>query len=198
MTTTILLIRHAAHGHVGRLLTGRMEGAGLSNMGQQEASRLSEALRSERLAAVYSSTSLRARQTAEAVASPHALMVEQAEALAEVDFGAWTGRSFDELAADSDWQLWNNSRGQTRAPGGETMAEVQDRAWRGLETLRQRFDAAVIAVVSHCDVIRAVIARVLGLPLDNLLRFDVDTASVSRIVAGDWGARVVSLNERAA
>lgn len=198
MTTTFLLIRHAAHGHVGQILTGRMEGVGLSIRGQQEASQLGETLRNETLGAVYSSPSLRARQTAEAVASPHALAVERADAMAEVEFGAWTGRSFDDLAADPDWQAWNTRRGTARVPGGESMAEVQDRAWHWLENATRRFDEAVIAVVSHCDVIRAVVARVLGLPLDNLLRFDVDTASISRVVAGDWGASVVRLNERAA
>ena len=175
-----------------------MEGVGLSTWGRDQASQLGKVLQSESLAAVYSSPSLRAVQTAEAVASPHALVIEQVDALAEVDFGAWTGRTFDELNMDPAWQLWNNSRGDARVPGGETMAEVQGRAWRWLEAMAQRFDDAVIAMVSHCDVIRAVIARVLGLPLDNLLRFDVDPASISRIVVGEWGARVLSLNERAA
>jgi hypothetical protein len=36
----------------------------------------------------------------------------------------------------------------------------------------------------------------LGLSLDNLLRFDVDPASVSRITIGNWGTRVMSINER--
>ena len=45
-------------------------------------------------------------------------------------------------------------------------------------------------------MIRGIIAHYLGLPLDNLLRFDVDTASVSRLVVGAWGARVESVNER--
>jgi broad specificity phosphatase PhoE len=53
-----------------------------------------------------------------------------------------------------------------------------------------------VALVSHCDIIRGIIAHYLGLPLDNLLRFDIDPASVSRIVVGDWGARVISVNER--
>ena len=36
-------------------------------------------------------------------------------------------------------------------------------------------------------------ARVLGLPLDNLLRFEIDPASLSRIEAGPWGARALAL-----
>jgi broad specificity phosphatase PhoE len=53
----------------------------------------------------------------------------------------------------------------------------------------------IVAMVTHCDVIRAVIAAILGLSLDHILRFDVAPASVSRLVAGEWGARVVSINE---
>ena len=41
-----------------------------------------------------------------------------------------------------------------------------------------------------------VVARVLGLSLDHLLRFEIGPASVSRLEAGPWGARVLSLNER--
>lgn len=52
------------------------------------------------------------------------------------------------------------------------------------------------STVSHCDIIRGLIAYYLGLPLDNLLRFDIDPASVSRLVVGSWGARVMSMNER--
>ena len=44
-------------------------------------------------------------------------------------------------------------------------------------------------------MIRALVARVLGLSLDNLLRFEIAPASLSRIEAGTWGARVLSLNE---
>jgi broad specificity phosphatase PhoE len=54
----------------------------------------------------------------------------------------------------------------------------------------------MVVAVSHCDIIRGLIAYYLGLPLDNLLRFDIDPASVSRLMVGSWGARVISVNER--
>jgi broad specificity phosphatase PhoE len=44
-------------------------------------------------------------------------------------------------------------------------------------------------------MIRAAVAWVLGLPLDHVLRFDIDPASVTRIVLGDWGGRIMTLNE---
>jgi broad specificity phosphatase PhoE len=52
-----------------------------------------------------------------------------------------------------------------------------------------------VAIVSHCDPLRAVVAAWLGMPLDHLLRFDLDPASVSVAEAGDWGVRVRCLNE---
>ena len=75
--------------------------------------------------------------------------------------------------------------------------EAALRIERHVERLvRTRADAR-IALVTHADMIRALVARVLGLSLDNLLRFEIDPASVSRIEAGDWGARVLRLNEPA-
>jgi broad specificity phosphatase PhoE len=47
-------------------------------------------------------------------------------------------------------------------------------------------------------MIRAAIAWILGLSLDNLLRFDVDPGSVTRLAMGDWGAILTGLNERPA
>ena len=76
------------------------------------------------------------------------------------------------------------------------MAEAVERATATLSRLAGDHAGEVIACVSHCDIIRGVIAFYLGLPLDNLLRFDVDPASVSRLAVGDWGARVMSMNER--
>jgi broad specificity phosphatase PhoE len=50
--------------------------------------------------------------------------------------------------------------------------------------------------VTHCDIIRGVIAHYLGLSLDNILRFDVEPASISTIEINRWGGRVRSINER--
>ena len=76
------------------------------------------------------------------------------------------------------------------------MGEAVARAVAGVEELAADHPDQVIAAVSHCDIIRGVIAHYLGLPLDNMLRFDIDPASVSRLVVGSWGARVMSVNER--
>ncbi len=198
MTGTILLIRHAAHGDLGSKLSGRSVGGDLVAEGLRQADLLAHRLAPEEISEVHSSPVARALQTAGSVSRPRGLPVTSAAALDEIDFGKWTGLTFDELAGDPAWQFWNEQRASARAPGGETMQEVQQRAGNYLAQVASRLRGEVVAMVSHCDVIRAMVARILGLSLDHLLRFDIAPASVTRIEAGDWGARLISLNEVAA
>ena len=199
MTVDLLLIRHAAHIHLDRQLSGRMPGVPLSDAGRDQAAALGRVLAQATLARVECSPLERTRETAEAIATaaglPPPVMVE---ALVEIDMGDWTGRAFGTFDDDPAWHAWNAQRGTARIPGGETMAEAQARIVGHLDALARSDVDGRIAIVTHSDIIRAAVAHVLGLPLDNLLRFDVGPASVSRIVIGDWGARLLSLNERPA
>lgn len=143
--------------------------------------------------AVHVSPQARAVQTGAIVAAALGLAVEEVAALDEIDFGGWTGRSFDALGPDPAWQAWNAARGSACPPGGETQSAATARAVAHVEGLGRR--GGTIACVSHCDIIRGVVAHYLGLGFDNLLRFDIDAASVSRLVVGAWGARVTGMNE---
>jgi broad specificity phosphatase PhoE len=196
VSATILLVRHAAHVELGTILSGRRRDIALSNEGLGQAAILADLLGVEAVAAVYSSPRERAWYTARDIAEPHGLKVEVLDELDEIDFGDWAGKSFAELEGDEDWNAWNERRGSARCPAGETMGEAIARAFAALEQIAHQHEEGSVAAVTHCDIIRGVIARVLGLPLDNMLRFDVDPASVSRIEIGRWGARVRSVNER--
>ena len=196
LTATILLIRHAAHVELGRTLTGRRRDVALSPEGLEQAQIVADLIGTEPIAAVYSSPRERAYYTAREIAEPHELKVVVKDGLDEVDFGDWTGLGFDALEGDPLWQQWNEARGTARPPNGESMAEAVERAAAALDQLAHDHGGESIVAVSHCDIIRGLIAHYLGLPLDNLLRFDIDPASVSRLVLGAWGARIVNLNER--
>lgn len=177
------------------MLTGRGGGVPLTDVGRHQAAAVAERLAREDIRAIHTSPRERAVQTAEIVANRIGARVEIVDALDEIDFGGWSGRSFDDLAGDPDWNAWNARRGSTRPPGGETMNLAVGRARDHVATLAGE---GGIVCVSHCDIIRGLVADALGLPFDNLLRFDIDTASLSTLVVGSWGSRVVSLNERAA
>ena len=196
MTATILLVRHAAHVELGRTLSGRRRDVALSREGLEQAQIVGDLLGIEPLAAVYASPRERAYYTARQIADPHELQVEIVDALDELDFGDWTGRAFNELEGDSAWTEWNEARATARPPNGESMAEAVVRVTDALAALAAEHDGDTIACVSHCDIIRGALAHYLGLPLDHMLRFDVEPASVSRLALGGWGARIMSINER--
>ena len=193
MGVTVLLARHGSHAEVGRVLSGRSEIA-LDATGRIEAARLAARLSGTKLSAIYSSPRRRARETADAVASRTGIAVATSDALDEIDFGDWSGRSFAALASDPAWHRWNEARSGARAPGGEAMAEATGRALSHIETIGP--DGAALLCVSHCDVIRGVVAHYLGLSADRLLSFDIAPGSLSELALWPGGGRVVSLNER--
>ncbi|MET1756648.1 histidine phosphatase family protein [Novosphingobium sp. RD2P27] len=196
MTATITLIRHAAHSHLGHILSGRSPHVALSQEGRSQADLIASRLSGTAWDAIHSSPVQRALETAQAIAS-HCTGIEAqvAHQLDELDFGDWSGRAFAELDEDPRWATWNESRATAIAPNGESMAAAQERAWSHIERTALASPNATIAMVTHCDIIRAVVARVLGLSLDHYGRFDVDPASCTRLAVGDWGAKVLSLNE---
>ena len=195
MTTTLHLVRHGSHGRLDRQLCGRMEGVELSAEGRAEVARTAQRLRREAPAAVYSSPLQRCRETAHAVAETLGLPVHEEPGLIELDFGEWTGKSFDDLAADPRWEPWNSRRTQTRPPGGESLGEAQVRAVRAVEAVRDAHPEGVVVLVTHSDVVKALACHWLGLPLDFYARFEVSPASLTTAVVGDWGAKLIRLNE---
>lgn len=197
-TTTVFLVRHVPHALQGRVQVGRQDGIALAEGSPEKARRVGERLARERLDAIYCSPISRARETAAAVAEPHGLEPVVQPDLSELDFGRWTGRSFDDLDADPDYRAWNAARAMHRAPGGETMLECQARMMRAVERARREHPDGRVALVSHGDPLKTVVLYLLGLPVDAYDRFDLDPGSVTGAVVGDWGAKLLFLNERPA
>ena len=196
MTTTLFLLRHAAHDRLGRVLCGRIPGVTLGEAGRAQALKLAERVSRETLDAVYTGPLERARETAAPIAARLGLDPEIAPEIDEIGFGDWSGLTFDKLERDPRWASWNAARSVARPPGGgETMLEAQARAVGFIETLRGRHRDGAAALVSHADLLKAVLAYFLGLSLDFIGRFEIGPASLSTLVVGDWGAKVLSLNE---
>lgn len=196
MTTTFFLLRHAAHDEVGCYLAGRSLNVFLGPAGRAQALRLGERMRAEKFEVILSSPRERTQETAQAVSiacevGPVALREE----LDEIDFGLWSGKTFTELNSDPDWHRWNNQRAVAVTPMGESMDDVRRRMCGCMDELSHRFPGGSVVLVSHADVIKAAIGHILGLPADGCSRFEVDPASISVAVVGDWGGKVLRLNE---
>ena len=196
MTATFFLIRHAVHELLDKVLVGRAPHVSLSDEGRRQAYRVAVRLARERLTAVYASPRERAQETAQPIADAAGLSVETAPDLDEIEIGGWTGLRFEEVAKDPNWRAWNTVRATSRPPGGESMAEVQSRVIGLLDRLRATQPHGRIAAVSHGDVIRAALLHYLGLSLDGYASIEISPAGISTVAVGDWGAKIITLNER--
>jgi broad specificity phosphatase PhoE len=178
LRTTAILIRHAHTDVVGRRLVGRLPGVHLSAEGRAQADRLRANLRTP-LAAVYSSPLERARETAAPLAADRNLQVEVCAELNEIDFGEWTGLTFDDLSRRPAWHAFNTRRSSADIPGGERPAAAQARVVACLNTLQNRHRGATFAAISHADVIRSAVLCYASIGLDSFHLIDIDPASVS-------------------
>jgi len=194
--TVFHLLRHGEHVLRGRVLAGRSPGVGLSARGRAEIAAVADRLVDEPIAALYSSPLQRARETAEILSEKLGLPIEYRDDVLELDFGEWTGLTFDAVRADERWRLWSTCRSIATVPGGESMRQVQERAVKALCELHQTHREGTVVVVSHGDVIRAALLFALGMPLDLYSRLEVGLASTSTIQIDDFGIRVLTVNER--
>jgi probable phosphoglycerate mutase len=194
--TVFHLVRHGEHVLAGRVLAGRTSGIGLSERGRAEIASVADRLAGENIAALYSSPLQRTSETAEILSARLGLPIGYREDVIELDFGEWTGLTFDQVRADRRWEPWQKHRSIAAVPGGESMRQVQDRAVNALCDLRQTHPEGTVVIVSHGDVIRAALLFALGMPLDSYSRIEIALASISTIRIDDAGIRVPTLNER--
>src|SRR5690554_2503538 len=159
MTTVFHYVRHASHGHLGHILTGRLYGIGITVQGRMEADILAGEMAAHPIEAIFTSPRLRARQTAAHLSEATGAAVAINRNLDEIDFGGWQGHTFADLEREPAWREWNCNRVTAATPAGATMAEVADRQMELLERLRTRYSGKTICLVSHGDVIKAVICR---------------------------------------
>ncbi len=192
--TRFLLIRHARTSAYGQVLTGRDDGVALDARGREQAAGLAQRLRGIPLDAVYSSPQRRARETAGPVAASMRLALAVRREFDEIDFGAWSGRSFSELEDDPAFRRFNAMRSCTTVPGGESMAQVQARMVRGLQDLQGLHPGGTVAVFGHGDPIKAAIAWFAGIPLDLFQRIEISLASVSVVELGGDGVGILCVN----
>jgi broad specificity phosphatase PhoE len=171
----VWFVRHGQHDWIGKALVGRKPGVALNDLGRQQAAAIAARLRDVEIAAIYSSPQQRARETVEPLARLRGMPVRIDPALDEIDFGEWTGHSFEELAPDPRWTRWNAHRAAGVAPGGEAMRAVQSRIVRAVKALDT---SASVVFVSHGDVIKAALLAFQGLSLDAVHTLSVEPGAM--------------------
>lgn len=183
--TTFFLIRHAPCDRLGQTLWGRTPGICLNEEGKLQAQQLAETC--ERFDAVYSSPLERALETADAVASRMKLEVRRSAALNEIDYGEWSGKTFEQLHCDERWRHFNSHRSTMSIPGGESFLGVQNRVVKEIQRLSREHSNGRVALVSHADPIKVAVAYFAGTPIDLIDRFEISPCSVSVIAVDQNG-----------
>jgi broad specificity phosphatase PhoE len=201
----LVLIRHGeTHWNKDGLVQGGESDIQLNDTGLEQAKKLAAFLENESIAAVLSSPLQRATTTAEIIASLHQLPVEIDQGLRELKVGDLEGTSISKLTTTfSQFLLQRRQDRETmRLPNGESLVELQGRAWDVIERLLERYRSnpghnqnTSLVIVSHYFVTLAIILKALGLPLDYLIRFKVDLGGLSVLEFRDYGARLVTFND---
>jgi broad specificity phosphatase PhoE len=192
--TIFFLIRHASCSGLGLTLWGRTANITLDLKGELQARSLAERFKEVALDAIYSSPMERALQTAEPLARNANLEVKESPALNEIDFGDWTGKTFEELSSDEVWRRFNTRRSVTTIPSGESFLEVQNRIVKELNALASRHANARVAIVTHADVIRAAIVSFCAIPVDLIERIEISPGSVSVVALDDESVTLLTIN----
>lgn len=201
---TVILLRHGRSvSNTSHTLAGRSEGVELDEKGHAQAAELVERVGGLPIKALIRSPQLRCRLTLEPLAAALGLEPAVDERLAEVDYGAWTGRKLGELVKEPLWAVVQQQPSAAVFPDGEGLAGVQSRAVAAVRhhdrRLAEEHGADTLWVAcTHGDVIKAVVADALGTHLDSFQRITADPASMSVIRYTPLRPFVVHLNHTGA
>jgi probable phosphoglycerate mutase len=186
--TRILLLRHGDT-TAGNKLTGRLKGFHLSEKGINQvyriAAKLKELSGTFAIKKLISSPLERTLETAEIIGRHLNLIPEINQNLIEVDFGDWTGKTFEELEKEEQWHLFHSYRSLTKIPNGESFMDLQNRIIKEIEKLCLKFPEGNIVVVTHAEPIRSLIAFYISIPFDLTYKIKIDTGSLSIIRIDD-------------
>src|SRR5690349_6466618 len=197
--TQILLIRHAVNDFVktGKL-AGWTPGVHLNEEGQAQAAVLGKRLADTPIDVLYASPLERTMETAEAIRQHHShLTIQQTSELGEVRYGDWEGMEINKLTGRKMWQVVQQYPSRAEFPNGETMRGVQMRAVNAVEHLVSIHPRETVAVVSHADIIKMVLAHYLGMHLDEFQRIVITPASISAVLLGFGRPNVGTMNDMA-
>ncbi|BAV33318.1 phosphoglycerate kinase [Sulfuricaulis limicola] len=133
--------------------------------------------------AIVSSPLLRCADFARELAARHGLPLDMDDRLVELGFGAWEGRTADELTAEDPEVLVRFRRDPVAhaPPGAEPLARFRGRILEAWNTLLERHRGKQVLVIAHAGVIRMMVAQVLGIPLPYIFRLQVPSAGITRL-----------------
>ena len=185
--TEIILIRH---GETEWNSQQRMQGhsnSDLSSVGQAQIQALGQWMNNVPFDLIYSSDSLRAKQTAEAITqfSGHELKIDLR--LREKNLGVFEGLTSEEARERHPevFRLFKTAGSKYVIDEGESTQQLQDRALEIVDEIRIKHPEKRVLLVTHGGFIRVVMKHSLGLSLETPTRFLIRNTGLFRLVWED-------------
>jgi broad specificity phosphatase PhoE len=171
----------------------------LNHVGRSQAKAVAVALEKRQIHSICASPLVRALETARDIAAKKGLEIEVTDGLKEADAGALDGLKVEEMHSKYPEFVknWKEDIGNTHMPGGESLVQVQQRAWKATTDLFLRHPKDTVVAVTHNFTIICIICKALDLPISYFRKFDLDLGSITSIRLNTPKEVVLeSLNER--
>jgi len=153
----------------------------LDKVGIKQAAATASRIAEWRVSAIYSSPLRRALTTAEAVARYLDLEVQPLPGVIDIDYGEWQGLAPEEVSAKDStlYARWLESPHTVKFPGGESLAEVRERATPAVNDLIEQHPKKTIAVVSHKVVCQILILSLLDMDNSKFWQIAQDVCAIN-------------------
>ena len=194
----IILVRHGeTDWNLARRIQGGNSNTQLNQRGRRQVESLALRLKQEKIQAIYSSPLQRAQDTARAIARYHQLAVEIEPSLREIEVGELEGMPIANVGKHlSELLVKHQQDGELpRLPGGESLAELQQRVWGTIQRLVNKHSDGVLVVVGHYFSVLAAICSVINLPLFHIDRLRLSPSSISIVTFDEEATRLILFND---
>ena len=165
----------------------------LSELGIEQANKLSLSLQHEKLDRIITSQLQRAVDTAKAIGRYHNIPLIVENDLHELNAGEFEGLSYKDLVGRYDDFLskWTEDRASVGMPKGESLQEVQDRVWPVIKRITETSQNAL--VVSHSFVIITILCKIQNISLSDSRKIKISVASKTCVEIENGTAAVVGV-----
>ena len=183
-TTALGLVRHAeVEAQYQSVFAGRID-MELSERGRQQAAMLAGYLHQQHFDALYASPMKRVRQTLDPFllnGEPKPIIISD---LREVDFGDWTGFTWEQVESrfGISRYAWLEQLECGGIDNAESAAAFRARLEPCLRQILAKHSGQQVAIACHGGVIRMLLAIMLDWPFSKLAAFEIEYASVTKVV----------------
>lgn len=195
--TKIYLLRHGETAwNIEKVFRGQAE-VPLTENGKRQAQFAADHLRNKGIEAIYTSPLERGRKTAEIVGVTLNLKSMIKEKLTGLNFGAWQGRPYSEIANKypKEFERYKTAPDTFQSPGGETLNEAMKRSMNLLKEIEKKHPNGTVLIVTHRVICKLMLLGILGLTSSGFWQLKPDTCSLSVFTSGSEGYVPTKFND---